>query len=345
MDGEARSGLRGEGAPIRRFNLARALRIGGLLAIAALGALSVARCRDDLLGEASLLGLIGVGVVAVQPLPRSLNPPQPRKSWTSAWRRPDVACSLETALVELVRITNDGAADSARFDASLLAARRRLATTTSGPALGETLSTLVRDNRAMEIKVRRLSQQLERSQAQIVRLRSLLRRAEEDGGRDGLTEIANRRSFDARLVDEIERAKAGGRGLCVALADVDQFKAINDNFGHLAGDMALRSFAQLLTDSRRPQDVVARLGGDEFAIILPETGLADAVALVDRVRRRLETKEWMMAATNRRVGVVTASFGVAELRAGDSAEDLLRRADAKLYQAKSNGKNRVAATA
>ena len=91
----------------------------------------------------------------------------------------------------------------------------------------------------------------------------------------------------------------------------------------------------------RSEDIAARIGGDEFAILFPATRLADASATVGRMRAQLENKQWEVAASGERIGAVTASFGVARLNAAEPAEDLVRRADAKLYEAKSSGRNRV----
>jgi diguanylate cyclase len=129
--------------------------------------------------------------------------------------------------------------------------------------------------------------------------------------------------------------------LCIALADIDDFKKVNDNFGHVAGDKVLKLVAGLLASSIRSQDIAARFGGEEFAILFPDTRLADAGAMVGRLRALLESKQWAVAASGERIGAVTVSFGVARLNAAESAEDLVRRADAKLYEAKSLGRNRV----
>ncbi len=129
--------------------------------------------------------------------------------------------------------------------------------------------------------------------------------------------------------------------MCIALADIDHFKKINDKFGHVAGDMVLKLFAELLMMNIKGQDKVARFGGEEFAILFPDSPLADATATVNQIQKQLESKQWVVAASGERIGAITASFGVARLQASESAEDLIRRADAKLYEAKSSGRNRV----
>ena len=156
---------------------------------------------------------------------------------------------------------------------------------------------------------------------------------------DELTGLVNRRRFLAALEAEIVRARRLGGPLCVVLADLDDFKPINDRFGHHAGDQVLIGFADIIRDHVRDVDVAGRLGGEEFALLLPETDLNGAEAGADRLRRSLEAHEISLGeAPAQRV---TASFGVAQLGPEQSGDELLRAADAALYQAKAEGKNRV----
>ena len=160
---------------------------------------------------------------------------------------------------------------------------------------------------------------------------------------DDLTGLVNRRRFIDALQSEIERARRFGSHLTVVLADLDDFKRVNDEFGHHAGDDVLRSFADLVRSHVRDVDVPGRIGGEEFAILLPETGRVDAVSVAERMRHSLSVVP-IPVAENRTVSV-TSSFGVAELRPGQSGDDLMREADAALYRAKAEGKNRVATSA
>ena len=156
---------------------------------------------------------------------------------------------------------------------------------------------------------------------------------------DDLTGLVNRRRFMDGLGSEIERARRFGSPLAVVLADLDDFKRINDDFGHHAGDDVLRSFADLVRSHVRDVDVPARIGGEEFAILLPETTSADAARVAERMRHSLSIVAVPIGgnATVR----VTSSFGVAQLRGQQSGDDVMRAADAALYVAKGRGKNRV----
>ncbi len=157
---------------------------------------------------------------------------------------------------------------------------------------------------------------------------------------DTLTGCPNRRSLDERLPRELERCRRYGRSLSVIFADVDHFKRVNDTFGHVAGDQVLREVAARLREQLRERiDWMARYGGEEFVIVLPETRLPAALQIADRLRQLVRNRP--IDADGAQVHV-TSSFGVAEYRGGDEAADqLLARADAMLYQAKAEGRDRV----
>jgi len=152
---------------------------------------------------------------------------------------------------------------------------------------------------------------------------------------DGLTGVANRRTFEEALVREAARASRTGAPLSLAMLDIDRFKRLNDIHGHLAGDSVLRSVADVLMRECRASDVVARYGGEEFAIILPDTGHGDAHAVADRFRAAIAELDEPVP--------VTASLGVASCRADELADPLalLQAADDALYVAKRGGRNRT----
>jgi len=158
---------------------------------------------------------------------------------------------------------------------------------------------------------------------------------------DPLTGLANRRSLEESLQQEVERAERFGADVCLVLADLDRFKRINDRFGHPTGDRALRLFAQILRREVRDIDCAGRWGGEEFALILPGTGLAGGVALAERIRKRL-TERGLHVEGHERI-YLTASFGVAAYSESRSLVTLVEDADDALYWAKRDGRDRVAA--
>jgi diguanylate cyclase (GGDEF)-like protein len=157
---------------------------------------------------------------------------------------------------------------------------------------------------------------------------------------DELTQLANRRRFTETLSVEVRRAERFGDPLALVLADLDDFKLINDRYGHQTGDEVLRRFAEVLRENVRDFDLPVRYGGEEFAVLLPETGVDGAEQLAHRLQTALLRLRLAEIGGDR--PPVTASFGVAAFPAARSAEELLSAADGALYRAKAAGKNRVA---
>jgi diguanylate cyclase (GGDEF)-like protein len=157
---------------------------------------------------------------------------------------------------------------------------------------------------------------------------------------DELTQLANRRRFTETLALEVRRAERFGDPLALVLADLDDFKSINDRYGHGTGDHVLRRFADVMRENMRDFDLPVRFGGEEFAVLLPETGLEGGRQLALRLATALARLRVPEIGGNR--APVTASFGVASFPEAGSAEELLTAADQALYRAKAEGKNRVA---
>ncbi len=155
---------------------------------------------------------------------------------------------------------------------------------------------------------------------------------------DGLTGVHNRRFFEERIAQEIERSRRYPGPLSVMMVDIDRFKELNDEFGHVVGDEVLRQVANIFVEQLRKIDIVSRYGGEEFAVIVPETSGEAARQVAEKLRQVIE--QWRFAGVGR---AVTVSIGVAELPVqGGTRDQLVRAADAALYQAKSEGRNRVA---
>ena len=155
---------------------------------------------------------------------------------------------------------------------------------------------------------------------------------------DALTGLYNRRQFMLLANAELARAQRYGRPISVALADLDHFKQVNDLYGHEAGDLALRAFADLVRDALRDSDVACRYGGEEFAFVFPETTPQEAAVFAERLRLRLEAL--IIPLTGSQHVRLTVSFGISDASA-HKLEDALRLADDALYQAKAKGRNQV----
>lgn len=182
--------------------------------------------------------------------------------------------------------------------------------------LQQVRDALAESNRSLEVKVVQRTQELERL-----------------ASRDPLTNLLNRREIVRVLDIEIERAHRQKTPLSVLMLDLDNFKSINDNFGHQVGDSVLRSSADSLVDVGRKTDFAGRIGGEEFLILLPNTGYATALQLAERYRSSIENSTDNIH--------YTCSIGVAELRFGEQADNLMQRADQALYAAKNSGRNNV----
>jgi len=157
---------------------------------------------------------------------------------------------------------------------------------------------------------------------------------------DALTNLANRRGLAERLDAELTRARENGTSVSFVIADIDDFKAVNDGHGHQIGDQIIRAVAQALAESVRELDLPARYGGEEFAVVLPGSRLADARRTAERMRRAVSEIE--VPSPNGPSARVTMSFGVSEFPTYAGVEALVAAADAALYQAKRGGKDRVA---
>jgi two-component system, cell cycle response regulator len=158
---------------------------------------------------------------------------------------------------------------------------------------------------------------------------------------DALTGLFNRRYMESHLGTLIEQAAARGKPLSALVLDIDYFKAINDSHGHDAGDDVLRDFALRIKRSIRGIDLACRYGGEEFVIVMPETDMAVAAMVAERLRRRIAAEPFAIAQGSRQIPV-TISIGIAGLRGkDDTAPALLKRADQALYRAKRDGRNRV----
>ena len=177
------------------------------------------------------------------------------------------------------------------------------------------------------------------------RLRDSVQMSIEMAITDALTSLHNRRYMESHLSTLVEQAASRGKPLTVLVLDIDYFKSVNDTYGHDAGDDVLREFSQRLKKSIRGIDLACRYGGEEFVVVMPETDMAVATMVAERLRRRIASEPFPISQGSNAVEV-TISIGLAAYAsASDAAANILKRADQALYRAKRDGRNRVVADA
>ena len=213
--------------------------------------------------------------------------------------------------------------------------------------LNKILEDVMRDTKIAQAEALRsrdemigVRQEVQEAEARIHELESKLEQMSELVREDQLTGSLNRRGLDDVFERELARADRRKSPLCIAMLDLDDFKRLNDTYGHAAGDEALIHLVRVIKDTLRTMDVIARFGGEEFMIVLPDTGMEDALQTVTRVQRELTKRIFMH--NNERL-LITFSAGVALRIEGEDQATFTKRVDEALYKAKRAGKNRVVA--
>jgi diguanylate cyclase len=290
---------------------------------------------------AFVFGIVGLGVAAIGSMRNWKATFKPSKLQDRAKTLETTEIQLDSELAVILRFMRTYVDTNDSYSKSLAQAHRNLHSLAKPDQVRAMVKFLIAENEKMRRNSADLQRNLEQSTSQIEKLRWNLAEAQELGLRDPLTALSNRRCFDVNLAKEIEEAHAHSTAMCLVMGDIDRFKGFNDTFGHQIGDEILKMFAKLLSSNVKGRDTVARFGGEEFAIILPETKLTDAEHLTENIRSQLESKEMALNNSGEPIGQITASFGIAQLGEGDDAAALVQRADARLYEAKCAGRNRV----
>jgi diguanylate cyclase len=247
---------------------------------------------------------------------------------------------LDDEISAIIDLLQGYAERNQKFADSVLRGSDELAKASTPDRLRSAIEFLISENQKMLKETEAYQASLRNSRDQISKLRFELAEKQAETQKDTLTSAYNRRYFDAKLTNILADANRRASAVSLILADLDHFKSINDEHGHLVGDEVLKMFADQMQKHARAEDTVARFGGEEFAVILPHTSVETAVAIAEKMRRWLHGNNWKIAGKPQ-AQKITASFGVAQSRPNDTPAELISRADSCLYASKSSGRNRV----
>ncbi|MBI5264912.1 MAG: GGDEF domain-containing protein [Bradyrhizobium sp.] len=242
---------------------------------------------------------------------------------------------------DVVKLLGEALGVSATYYESLTGAGQELSIAQNTDQVRSVIEILVKSTREMRDTNMALEERLNLSKNEISSLQQSLEAIRAESLTDPLTGLGNRKYFDRMIDAAVQEAFANGEPLSLLLLDIDHFKSFNDSYGHLTGDQVLRLVGLSLRQTIKGQDITARYGGEEFAVVLPNTGLRQALTVADHIRRAIMAKELKKKSTGEILGRVTISVGVSQLKLGDDTDALIERADACLYAAKRTGRNRV----
>lgn len=253
----------------------------------------------------------------------------------------DLSRKMESELSSILNHMGETGEKTNDFGANLSRARKMLQGQSKGRSPQDIIKSLMVSTRAMEERVRLLDGRLKASTQIINELKDDLETARTETQTDELTGLANRRAFNGALRHAAMMAMEHNGTLCLAICDIDHFKAVNDTWGHQTGDHVLRLIATCLNNGLQDPALAARYGGEEFAIVMPGRPLSEAAALCDALRSTVATRRMVRRTTGESIGPITISFGIAQYDIGEPLNTLIERADTCLYAAKRCGRNMV----
>lgn len=259
----------------------------------------------------------------------------------------DAQDRLKAMLASFVDRLADFASTTGEYHERIGACAEKISKANDITELSDVLDVVMQETRTVQLAAQRSRDELNEMRARVqeaeqavARLQDELAQTSEMIRHDTLTGALNRKGLDEAIEREVGRTRRRDAPMCVAMLDIDNFKKINDTYGHDVGDQALIHLAQVVRETLRPQDTLARYGGEEFVIVLSDTALDAAINAMVRVQRELTRKFFMQR--NEKI-LITFSCGVAELGVDEEPAGTIKRADQAMYLAKRAGKNRVVA--
>jgi len=253
----------------------------------------------------------------------------------------NVNTKISGEIDQVMTLIDNAVRSATKHDASLTDVTAKLGRANDRDSVRGIIESLVQTASGMKRDNHELEARLKASKQEINQLQQNLETVRNESLTDPLTTLANRKHFDEMLTRSLHEASVSAEPVSLMLTDIDHFKNFNDTFGHLTGDQVLRLVALTVKQNVKGQDTAARYGGEEFAVVLPRTALRESITVANQIRRAVMGKELMKRSTGEHLGRVTVSIGVASYRRGDTTQSLIERADACLYAAKRNGRNRV----
>jgi diguanylate cyclase len=245
-------------------------------------------------------------------------------------------------LLEAMSASLDAAgSEVSRYEQSLQECAAQLSDDIEAEELRGLVAGLMASTQQMNASSAALHRHLEESRREAESLREELERVRAQAKTDTLTGLANRMGFEERLKALEESDDYAAHPHCLLIADIDNFKCVNDTYGHLFGDKVIKVVAKAFSNLTKGRDLAARFGGEEFVVLLPQTLLVDAIALAEAIRHGIEQGRVFNPKTGREISRVTISIGVTGITHGEDIEQALARADEALYRAKAGGRNRV----
>jgi diguanylate cyclase len=253
----------------------------------------------------------------------------------------DVGAKIGEELNKVQDTIDAGITLTTRYERNLVDASGKFGLVQSTECLRKIIESLSAETRAIEIENHNIKDQLFAYRREIYELKQTIESMRTENLVDPLTSLGNRKQFDISLHSAMRECAQECSAMSLLLCDIDHFKQFNDTFGHLVGYHVLRLVGLTIKQSVRGKDVAIRYGGEEIAVILPRTPLHDARFVAEKIREAVTEKELVRRSTGQSMGRITISIGVAQLKSGDSADELVERVDRCLYAAKRNGRNRV----